>query len=88
MFKKFQEKISHLLEDMAANSVGGGAFGPAAAEGGTFDTTPVRYDMALFGGVKPSKGGRKKKHKKGGKGWKKTPKNIIRRPINIIAQEL
>ena len=27
MFKKFQGKISKLLEDMSANSVGGGAFG-------------------------------------------------------------
>lgn len=87
MFKKFQEKISKLLEDVSANSVGGGAFGPAAAEGGTFETTPVRYDMALFGGVKPTKS-RRKRHKKGGRGWKKTPKNIIRRPINTIAKEL
>lgn len=86
MFKKFQGKISKLLEDMSANSVGGGAFGPAAAEGGTFETTPVRYDMALFGGVKPNKG-RKKKYVKHKKNWKKTPKNIIRRPINIMAQE-
>ena len=87
MFKKFQEKICKLLEDVSANSVGGGVFGPAAAEGGTFETTPVRYDMALFGGVKPTKG-RRKKNKKSGRGWKKTPKNIIRRPISTIAKEL
>jgi hypothetical protein len=87
MFKKFQEKISKLLEDVSSNSVGGGSFGPAAAEGGTFETTPVRYDMALFGGVKSNKG-RRKRHKRSGKGWKRTPKNIIRRPINTIAKEL
>lgn len=60
MFNKFQERISKLLEDFGGNTVGG-VYGDAAGEGGTFLTTPIKVDMAIAGGIKPSKKRKKKK---------------------------
>jgi outer membrane lipoprotein SlyB len=76
MFNKFQERISKLLEDFAGNTIGG-VFGDAAGEGGTFLTTPIKVDMAIAGGIKPTK---KKK--------KKPFFPVAKRPIRRMAKSL
>jgi len=86
MFNKFQAKISKILEDVTSNSIGGGVFGPSAAEGGTFSKTPIIGDMSIAGGINPQKR-KKKKTKKGALGWKKTPK-VIRRPLDYMSGQL
>jgi hypothetical protein len=89
MFKKFQQKIIDLMENIplapspaSSNSTAGGVFGPNATQN-TFQNTPIHADMSIAGGVNPPK----KKQKKS----KKYPKiksrfPVARRPLSNMSQ--